>query len=72
MVGASDAEQVVGGEGEILRNRCAFVDLRGHEAGDVEDDFLVVDGGDAPRARAYLDGNGGGRIGEGLHPGIFA
>ncbi|MFD1960743.1 hypothetical protein ACFSHP_20230 [Novosphingobium panipatense] len=56
------------GEPEILANLLARLDLRGHQAGDIEDDFLVVDGGNTIGRWSYLDRHGALMIGHRLHP----
>ncbi|PAV71413.1 hypothetical protein WR25_23204 [Diploscapter pachys] len=71
MVRAGRREQVVRGEDEILFDPIARLQLRRHQAGDVEHDFLVIDRRDAARRRAHLYRNGRVIIGKRLHPGVF-
>ena len=71
MVRAGRREQVMRGEDEILLDPIARLQLRRHQAGDVEHDFLVVDRRDAARRRAHLDRDGRVIIGKRLHPGVF-
>ncbi|SUK11973.1 Uncharacterised protein [Sphingomonas paucimobilis] len=68
MVGARHREQVVRGEDEVLPHLLAALDLSRHQAGDVEDDLLVIDGRHPPRRGADLDRDIGVMIGQRLHP----
>ncbi len=68
MVGARHREQVMRGEDEVLPHLRAALDLPRHQAGDVEDDLLVIDGRHPPRRGPDVDRDIGVMIGQRRHP----